>query len=336
MTILLEEAQMTKNISRRTALVMSGSTAIAPLMVRAQQSGLPDRPLKILVGFPAGGGTDVMARFLAEPLKRRTGRNVLIDNKAGASGTIAVETLKNAAPDGTTIAYVPSATIVQKLTMESMPFDPLTDIQPITLAGTVQTAFCVSPTIGVNTLPEYIEWLKKNPTRQSFGTTAMGSFTHFFGVMAGREIGIPLEPVPYRGAAPLIADLQGGHIAAGCGGITDFLEHHRAGKVKVIFTSGVKPTTAAPEIPTATQLGYPKLQILGWYVFFAPARTPAPLADAWSAELKAVLALPEVQKKLTELGLDIETSTPAEFTQRMTADLVQWKTIIDSIGYKAQ
>ena len=167
--------------------------------MRAQQTGLPDKPLKILVGFPAGGGTDVMARFLAEPLKQRTGRNVLIDNKAGASGTIAVETLKNAAPDGTTIAYVPSATIVQKLTMESVPFDPLTDIQPITLAGTVQTAFCVSPTIGVNTLPEYIEWLKKNPTRQSFGTTAMGSFTHFFGIMAGREIGIPARTRALQG-----------------------------------------------------------------------------------------------------------------------------------------
>jgi tripartite-type tricarboxylate transporter receptor subunit TctC len=303
-----------KMITRRSTLAIGGAAAIAPpVAARAQQNGLPDKPLRILVGFPAGGGTDVMARFLAEPLKQRTGRNVLIDNKAGASGTIAVETLKNAAPDGTTIAYVPSATIVQKLTMESVPFDPLVDIQPITLAGTVQTAFCVSPTIGVNTLPEYIEWLKKNPTRHSFGTTAMGSFTHFFGVMA---------------------DLQGGHIAAGCGGITDFLEHHRAGKVKVIFTSGTKPTTSAPEIPTATQLGYPKLQILGWYVFFVPARTPAPVVDAWGRELKAVLALPEVQKKLTELGLDVETSTPAEFTQRMTADLARWKTIIDSIGYK--
>ena len=237
-------------------------------------------------------------------------------------------------PDGTTIAYVPSATIVQKLTMASVPFDPMTDIAPITLAGTVQTAFCVSPTIGVSTLPEYIAWLKQNPTRHSFGTTALGSFTHFFGVMAGREFGIPLEPVPYRGAAPLVADLQGGHIAAGCGGITDFLEHHRAGKVKVIFTSGIKPTTSAPEIPTATQLGYPKLNILGWYVFFAPAKTPPALIDAWGKELKAVLMLPEVNKKLVELGLDVETSTPAEFSQRMATDLARWKTIIDQIGYK--
>ena len=326
---------MTTKITRRAGLALGAGVAMAPLIgLRAQSSGLPDKPLKILVGFPAGGGTDVMARLMAEAIKQRTGRNVLIENKAGASGTIAVETLKNAAPDGTTISYVPSATIVQKLTMPAVPFDPMTDLQPVTLAGTVQTAFCVSPTIGVNTLPDYIAWLKKNPSRHTFGTTALGSFTHFFGVMAGREFGIPLEPVPYRGAAPLVADLQGGHIAAGCGGLTDFLEHHRAGKVKLIFTSGTRPATAAPDIPTATSLGYPKLQILGWYVFFAPPKLPAPLLDAWGSELKAVLAQPDIQKKLTELGLDIETSTPAEFTQRMATDLARWKTIIDSIGYK--
>ena len=326
---------MTRNITRRAGLALGAGVAMAPLVgLRAQQSDLPDKPLKILVGFPAGGGTDVMARLVAEAVKQRTNRNVLIDNKAGASGTIAIEALKNAAPDGTTISYVPSATIVQKLTMPNVPFDPMVDLLPITLAGTVQTAFCVSPTIGVNSLPEYIEWLKKNPNRQTFGTTALGSFTHFFGVMAGREIGIPLEPVPYRGAAPLVADLQGGHIAAGCGGLTDFLEHHRAGKVKLIFTSGAKPATAAPDIPTATQLGYPKLQILGWYVFFAPAKLPAPLLDAWGRELRAVLVLPDIQRKLTELGLDVETSTLAEFSQRMATDLARWKTIIDSIGYK--
>ncbi len=326
---------MAKTITRRTTLALAGGALAAPVgSARAQQTGLPDKPLKILVGFPAGGGTDVMARFLAEALKQRTGRSIVIDNKSGASGTIAVEALKNSPPDGTTIAYVPSATIVQKLTMASVPFDPMTDIMPITLAGTVQTAYCVSPTLGVNTLAEYIEWLKKNPARASFGTTALGSFTHFFGVMAGREIGTPLEPVPYRGAAPLVADLQGGHIAAGCGGITDFLEHHRAGKVKVIFTSGVKPTTSAPEIPTATQLGYPKLNILGWYVFFAPAKTPDPMIAAWGKELKAVLALPDITRKLVELGLDVETSTPAEFSQRMASDFARWKTIIDSIGYK--
>jgi tripartite-type tricarboxylate transporter receptor subunit TctC len=229
---------------------------------------------------------------------------------------------------------MPSATVVQKLTMASIPFDPQTDLAPVTLAGTVQTAFCVSPTLGVNSLKEYVEWLKKNPTRNNFGTTAMGSFTHFFGVMAGQAIGIPLEPVPYRGAAPLVADLQGGHVPAGCGGITDFLEHHRAGKVKVIFTSGQKPTTSAPDIPTVAQLGHPDISILGWYVFFAPPKTPPALIDAWGTELRAVLRMPEVQRRMTEFGLDVETATPAEVGKLMAADFRRWKEILDSIGYR--
>ena len=166
-----------KKMTRRSAVALGGAAALLPVTGFAQQESLPDKPLKILVGFPAGGGSDVMARLMAEALKQRTDRNVLIDNKAGASGMIAVDALKNAVPDGTTIAYVPSASIAPTLTMTAPSFDPLTDIQPITLAGTVQTAYCVSPTIGVNTLPEYIAWLKKNPTRASFGTTAMGSFT---------------------------------------------------------------------------------------------------------------------------------------------------------------
>ncbi len=291
---------MTTKMTRRSAFTLAAAALAAPATVRAE-TALPDKTLKILVGFPAGGGSDVMARFIAEALKQRTGRNVIIDNKSGASGTLA---------------------------------DPQTDLMPVTMAGTVQTAFCVSPTIGVNSLPEYIEWLKKNPARNSFGTTAMGSFTHFFGVMAGQAIGVPLEPVPYRGAAPLVADLQGGHIAAGCGGITDFLEHHRAGKVKVIFTSGAKRATSAPDIPTGAELGYPSLNILGWYVFFAPPRTPSALIDAWGDALRAVLRMPEVEKKMTEFGLDVETSTPQEFSQRMAADFERWKEILDSIGYK--
>ena len=320
-------------ISRRSAFTLAGVALAAPAIGRAD-TALPDKTLRILIGFPAGGGSDVMARFIAEALKQRTGRNVIIENKTGASGTIAGEALKNSPPDGTTVCYMPSATVVQKLTMASIPFDPQTDLAPITLAGTVQTAFCVAPALGVNSLQEYIAWLKGNPSRNSFGTTAMGSFTHFFGVMTGQAIGIPLEPVPYRGAAPLVADLQGGHVPAGCGGITDFLEHHRAGKVKVIFTSGAKRASAAPDIPTGTELGYPSLNILGWYVFFAPPRTPPALIEAWGSELRAVLKMPEVEKKMTEFGLDVETSTPEQVSQRMAADFKRWKEILDSIGYK--
>src|SRR6266404_2753570 len=153
---------MTRKIGRRSSLALTGAAFALPVLSRSALSdtALPDKPLKILVGFPAGGGSDVMARLIAEALKQRTGRNVIIDNKTGASGTIAGEALKNTPPDGTTVCYMPSATVVQKLTMSSIPFDPQTDLAPVTLAGTVQTAYAVSPTLGVNTLPEYIAWLK--------------------------------------------------------------------------------------------------------------------------------------------------------------------------------
>ena len=324
---------MRKLLTRRSSLLLGAAAILAPSVLRAQ-TGLPDKLLKILVGFPAGGGTDVMARLIAEPLKQRTGRSLVIENKVGASGTIAGATLKNSPPDGSTICFMPSATVAQKLSMVAMPFDPETDQTPITLAGTLQTAFCVSPTIGVNTLDDYISWLKKNPTRASFGTTAMGSFTHFFGLMTGQAIGIPLEAVPYRGASPLVADLQGGHITAGCGSITDFIDHHRSGTVKILFTSGSKPTASAPDVPTGIALGYPSLSVMGWYGFFAPAKTPSELVEAWGRELRAVIRLPEIEKRLGELGLEVETSTPAQFSQRMASDLKRWKEMMDAIGYK--
>src|SRR5258707_12664233 len=150
---------MTKAITRRATLALSGAAFAAPSLGRAD-TALPDKTLKILVGFPAGGGSDVMARFIAEALKQRTGRNVIIDNKTGASGTLAGEALKNSPPDGTTVCYMPSATVVQKLTMPSIPFDPQADLIAITPAGTVQTAVCVSPPTRVSTLNQNLEWLE--------------------------------------------------------------------------------------------------------------------------------------------------------------------------------
>ncbi len=325
---------MNRTITRRASLILGAGALLAPSVLRAQTTALPDKTLRILVGFPAGGGTDVMARLIAEQLKQRTGRNIIIENKVGASGTLAGAALKASAPDGTTICYMPSATVTQKLTMAAMPFDPEADIVPITLAGTLQTAFCVSPTIGVNSFADYVEWLKTNPAKASFGTTAIGSFTHFFGVMIGKAIGIPLDAVGYRGAAPLVQDLQGGHMTAGCGSVADFLDHHRSGAVKIVMTSGLKPVTAAPELPTGTSLGYPSLNVLGWYTFFAPPGTPADMMEAWGRELRAVLKLPEISRRLAEMGLDVETSTSEQFQQRMSADLKRWKEIIDGIGYK--
>ena len=324
---------MSKAITRRTSLLLGASAVFAPTLLRAQTT-LPDKPIRLLIGFPAGGGSDVMARLIAEPLRQRTGRNIVIENKVGASGTLAGAALKTSPPDGSVICFMPSATAMQKLSMVAVPFDPQADMAPITMAGTLQTVYCVSPTIGVNTLAEYVEWLKKNPTRASFGSTAMGSSTHFFGLMIGQAIGRPLEAVAYRGAAPLASDLQGGHITGGCGSITDFIDHHRNGVVKILVTSGNRPPASAPELPTGASLGFPDLQLSGWYAFFAPAGTPPAIVEAWGKELRPVLELPEIKRRLAELGLEVGTSTPAEFSERLNSDMKQWQKVMDTVGYK--
>lgn len=329
---------MTFSPNRRKALALAGGAAAAALVGRpAMSQSLPTGTIRMLVGYPAGGGTDVMGRILAEKLKERTGANVIVENRAGASGTLANETLKNAPADGSVILYAPSAaTIAQTVTKKVLPYDLEKDLATVTLAGTVSTVFVVSPTIGVNSLPEYVEWLKKNPKRASFGSTAMGSSTHFFGVELGQAIGIPLEPVAYKGAGPLIADLSAGHAPAGCGGLTDFLTHHRGGKLKILAISAPKRASAAPDLPTISELGYPKLASEGFYGFYLPGKASAGIVNAWNKELRAVLETAEMKQRLVSLGLEVQTSTPKEFADYQSKALVQFASSMKAAGYQPE
>ncbi|MEN9314544.1 MAG: hypothetical protein RIS35_937 [Pseudomonadota bacterium] len=329
---------MSHSPSRRKILTATGGiAAAAALGGPAFAQSIPTGTIRMLVGYPAGGGTDVMGRIIAEKLKERTGANVIVENRAGASGTLANDTLKNAPADGSVILYAPSAaTVAQTVTKKQLPYDLEKDLATVTLAGTVATVFVVSPTIGVNTFAEYVEWLKKNPKKHSFGSTAMGSSTHFFGVEIGQAIGIPLEPVAYKGAAPLIADLSAGHATAGCGGLTDFLTHHRGGKLKIIAISAPKRASAAPDLPTIGEVGHPKLSSEGFYGFYLPGKASPGIINAWNKELRAVLETPEMKQRLVGLGLEVQTSTPKEFADYQSKSLAQFAASMKAAGYQPE
>ena len=311
---------MTIGFNRRKVLALTGgalAAAVAPRISLAQS--LPTGTVRVLVGFPAGGGSDVMARIIAEKLKERTGLNIIIDNRPGNSGNLACELLKNGPADGSLLMYGTSATTVaQRVTRKQLQYDVEKDLATIALAGTVSVAFVVSSTIGVRTMPEFIDWLKKNPRKQNFGTTAMGSMTHFFGVLLGKEIGIPLEPIAYKGAGPLIADLSAGHASAGCGGVSDFLTHHKADKMRIIAISAPKRVNAAPDLPTISELGYPKLNYEGFYGFYGPSKMSPGLIATWNKELRAVLDSPDMRQRLLGVGLEVQSSTPAELFTRQS------------------
>jgi tripartite-type tricarboxylate transporter receptor subunit TctC len=324
---------MASPLTRRSLIAASAALA-APASARAQTT-LPYGTIRIFVGYPSSGGSDSLVHVISGALQQQIGRSITVSYKPGPSGVAAGEQLKKAAPNGNTLAFIPSATMVGKLVKRDFPFDPVADLQPLTLAGIYPTAFAVSPKIEVSTLADYIQWLKAgDPQRARFGTTTPDSFTQYFGTMVGREIGVPLEAVAYAGARPLVADLEQGRIPAGTGGLTSFLTPLRGGRLKVLMISSARRLKLAPQLQTVAELGFPKLEQSNWYGFFAPPGMPAALVAAWSAELRKVLQSREVSEQLGQLGFEVQTSTPEELAERLASDMKHWKEQLDSLGLK--
>lgn len=327
---------MSPSSSRRHLLQSAGAAALTGLVPMASraQAKLPSGTIRILAGFPAGGGTDIMARFIADKLRERTGSNVIVENRAGASGVIAIDALKKSPPDGSMIMYGTAATTVALTVTKKTPgFSLDKDLTPIGLTGLTSTVFVVAPKIGVSTLAEYAAWLKRNPDKPTFGTTALGSNTHFFGVLLGKAMGAPLEAVGYKGAAPLLSDLMAGHVSAGCGGLTDFLTHHQAGRVRILAVSSSRRLPFASELPTVGELGYPQVVYEGFYGFYGPPGMPPALVEAWSQELKAATESPDLKRKLYDTGLDVLTSGPAEFAARQSALVKSFGEMMRNAGF---
>jgi tripartite-type tricarboxylate transporter receptor subunit TctC len=320
-------------LSRRA--IVAAPAVFAAAAVRAQ-GVLPARGVRIVIGYPVGGGTDEMARVIAAALQRRLQRPVTIENRPGAAGAAVGEALKKGPTDGSLLGFIPTATLIGKLTTKSFPFDPQTDLMPLTLAGTYTTGYAVSRKIDVSSLAEYGKWLQSAaPSDARFGTTSLRSFTHFFGLMVGKALGRELEAVYYKGASPLVADIEQAKIPAGTSGLTSLLQHHRGSRLRILVSSGDQRSKTAPDIPTVVELGYPTLELHNWYAFFGPAGLSPEVAAAWERELRATLDSRETTELLTQLGLDVETSTGEQCAKRLAADMARWQTILDSLGLKA-
>ena len=329
---------MTKSLPRRRSILSLatglGALAIMPSATRAQTT-LPDKPVRIVVGFAAGSGIDQVARTIAPQLERRIGRHVTIENKPGDAGALSGELLIKGPKDGSMLAFMASTTLTSKLTVKNFPFDPLTDIAPISLAGTFQTALAASPKIGVATFGDYLKWLKDGDTqRRRLGYTGSSAFLEIFGLVVRGDIGVKLEGVSFRGSAALVNDLQDGRIPAGIATVASFVEHLRSGRLKVLMTSGRKRSHVTPDVPTAVELGYANLEILEWFGFFASPSVPAPLQEEWNRQIRAVLGQRELAARLTGLGLDVESTTQQEAAERLAAHMKAWKARIELVGTK--
>src|ERR1700694_2740341 len=295
-----------------------------------------DKPVRIVVGFAAGGTADIIARVVADKLKDTLVQPVIVDNRPGAVGRIAAEAVKNATPDGATIMVMPIGPMaVVPHTYKSISYDALNDFTPIGLGATFQFAIAAGPASGAKSWPEFVAWARANPGKASYATSGAGSLPHFFGVLLSREIGVDMVHVAYKGSGAYVNDLLGGQVPAAVAAIADLTELHRAGKIRILASSGATRSSALPEVPTFNELGLKNVEAMGWFGFFAPAKTPAAIVDTLNRGINRALQSPDVVEKLSRLGMGPASSPPAGLPKILAADYAKWGPIVKRSGFTA-
>jgi len=294
--------------------------------------------IKLLVGFPPGGGTDAIARVLAEKLKDQLGTNVIVENKAGAGGQIAAQALKVAPADGSVLFLSHDHTIsILPQVVKNPGFDPANDFVPVAGFASFANGLALSGGTPAKTVNEYVAWVREHSKgKGTVGVPAPASTPEFFVKVIGEKYKLDLQAVPYRGSAPMMGDMLGNQIAAGVGSVPDFIENHKAGKIRIVAVIGAKRQALLPDVPTFDELGLKGFDDLPYYGIFAPHGTPKATLDRYSDALAKVIALPEVRERLTTMGLTVGHMTSQQLATRERAYTKTWAKIIKDSGFQAQ
>ncbi|CAM8629940.1 PBP2_Bug_NagM domain containing protein [Comamonadaceae bacterium] len=323
-------------VGMRRAAAWGVRMAVASaFMVTAAQA--QTGPVRILVGFPAGGGTDAIARTLSDKLKDQLGVPVVVENKAGAGGQIAAQSLKAAAPDGNTLFLTHDHTIsILPQVVKNPGFDPAKDFVPVAGFATFVNALAVSGGTPAKSTAEYVAWVRTQGGKGTLGVPAPASTPEFLVKVLGEKYKLDLVAAPYRGSAPMMADMLGNQIAAGVGSVPDFIENHKAGKIRIVAVLGGSRQAILPDVPTFSELGLGGLEDMPYYGLFAPAGTPKAAIDKVSDALAKVLAQPDLKDHLTAMGLTVGFMNSQQLAKREQAYTQVWAKLIKASGFQAQ
>lgn len=325
------------NIQRRD-FVLTAAGGLALCMTAAHAQSLPDSA-RILAGFAPGGTVDVTARRIAEKLRDVIARSVVVENRTGAGGQIALSALKSSPTDGLTLLVTPMSMLgIYPHTYKKLPYEPTADFLPVSQAVRFDFGLAVGPLVpdSVKTLADYVAWCKASPKDANFGSPAAGSVPHFVAELFGRAAAIPdYKHVPYRGTQPAIVDLMGGQVSAVTGPVGEFLQHLPTRKVRLLATSGVSRNKFTPDVATYAEQGFKDIVFDEWFGIYVPARTPVEVVSRLSTALRAALTSPEVVAALGQMGLEAKPSTPAELAALLKRDSDRWAPLISQIGFTA-
>ncbi len=315
-------------------LALSASLAVVPGLASAQ--AYPARPVKIIVPAPPGGAIDILARLVGDKLTLSMGQPFIVDNRPGASNNLGTDILAKSPADGYTIGIVGGSHNINKFLFKSLPWDPEKSFEPIVYTHVVPLVFAIYPKIPARTLPEFVAWLKANPSEAKVASSGRGSAQEMAAEMFRMATGTELLMVPYKGSAAAHPDLISGRTALYIDTISAIKAHVAAGSVRAVAVSTAKRTPALPDVPTADEQGLKGYDANTNGGFLAPAGTPKEIVARLNAEINAALKLPDVRAKLESAGIDIQGGTPQEYAAVISADLAKWGKVVKEAGIVAE
>ena len=322
-------------LPRRTFLHLAAGAVALPAVPRfACAHAYPTRPVRLLVGFAPGGPNDIVARLVGERLSAIWGKPVVIDNVTGASGNLAADRVAKSAPDGYTLLMAAAAQIVVNLSLyQKMTFDPTKDLTPISQLSSFANILAVHNDVPAKTVQDLIALARKQPGELTFASGGVGTSNHLAGELFKSMASIDIRHVPYRSLALAVPDLLAGRVSMAFLSTT-YLQLVREGKLRGFAVSSLKRAAAAPDLPTMAESGFPDFDATGWFGLMAPAGTSPAVVDKIQRDAVSILSLPELRKKLDELGLEPIGNTPAEFAAAIKSEISQWAKVIKEAGIK--
>ena len=323
-----------QKLSHLLCLLLAICAQSAFAQTPANSKSYPNKPIKLIVTYPPGGGNDIIARLLAQKMTESMGQPVLVDNRAGAGGTIGAAAAAKSPPDGYTIVLVSPPFIMAPSLYSNLPYDTVKDLVPVTVIGAVPNVLVVHPSLPVKSVAELIDYARAKPTAVSAATLGSATTQHLAAAMFNTMAKTDVLLVPYKGSAPGMNDLLAGQVQMMFNAMPSTLAHFKSGQLRALGVTSLKRSPLAPEIPTVAE-SLPGFEISTWYGVLAPTGTPDAVIAKLSREIANAAQLPEVKKKLTDMGVELQLSGPQAFAALLKAELIKWAEVIRVTGVKA-
>lgn len=320
-------------LARAVSGVVAGVISAFALSATAQ-AAYPDKPVRVVVGFSAGGTTDVIARIMAKELTQELGQSFVIENKPGGGSNIATDYVARATPDGYTVLFVAVTSAINQTLYKNVNFDLTKDFTPVALGAKVPNVLVINPQVPVKSVQELVDYAKKNPGKLAFASSGSGTSIHMAGELFKQRAGIDVLHVPYKGSAPAITDLIGGQVQFMFDNMPSSWPHVQSGKLRALAVTTTDRSKSAPDLPTMQESGFEKFDVSSWFGMIAPAGTPPEVIEKLNAAMNKALDKPEVIKAYESLGAVGQKTTPAEFGAFIKSEVEGWAPVVKTSGAK--